>query len=122
MENTAASQKEARKLWVRALCSGLYKQGETYLHREDEYCCLGVACEIYPGVLEVRVDGRGVTSYDAKAESLPDSVKDWLGLRTNFGDYVGDDAENALTLDNDTGLSFEEIAAIIESEPAGLVQ
>ena len=32
--------------WIDALESGLYKKGEDYLRHRDEYCCLGVVCDI----------------------------------------------------------------------------
>ena len=38
--------KELRKLWVAALRSGKFKQGKGHLHKGDEFCCLGVGCEV----------------------------------------------------------------------------
>lgn len=32
--------------WVKALCSGKYKQGKGYLKRKGRYCCLGVLGEL----------------------------------------------------------------------------
>lgn len=32
--------------WVKALRSGKYKQGKTFLKKGDKYCCLGVLCDI----------------------------------------------------------------------------
>lgn len=40
-------KKEIADKWVAALRSGKYKQGRQYLRTfEDNYCCLGVLCEI----------------------------------------------------------------------------
>lgn len=36
--------------WVKALRSGKYAQAEGQLRRNGGYCCLGVLCEIAPGV------------------------------------------------------------------------
>lgn len=44
-------EKELRDRWIEALESGKYKQGQRYLCIGDEYCCLGVLCEI-TGYLE----------------------------------------------------------------------
>ena len=38
---------EARKKWVEALRSGKYKQSIQFLHSEEGYCCLGVACDLF---------------------------------------------------------------------------
>lgn len=43
--------KAFKRKWIAALRSGKFKQGENYLKNnpsgnENEYCCLGVACEI----------------------------------------------------------------------------
>jgi hypothetical protein len=43
--------KEAKKLWVEALRSGEYEQGQGMLCKmladgTEEYCCLGVLCEV----------------------------------------------------------------------------
>lgn len=37
---------EIKKKWVEALRSGLYKQGTGRLRCNDNYCCLGVLCDI----------------------------------------------------------------------------
>lgn len=38
--------KELKDKWIAALRSGQYKQGHTYLHKNDEFCCLGVLLEV----------------------------------------------------------------------------
>ena len=37
------------KKWIKALRSGLYPQGRSYLHANNKYCCLGVLCDVYYG-------------------------------------------------------------------------
>ena len=32
--------------WLEALRSGRYRQGQGHLHIADDFCCLGVACDI----------------------------------------------------------------------------
>lgn len=44
---TEQEQREHRRDWVKALRSGQYKQGRGYLRSyRDQYCCLGVACDL----------------------------------------------------------------------------
>lgn len=55
---------EIKKQWVEALRSGKYKQGKFKLKRNDQYCCLGVLCDIVKGSLgkdweNIRDVGKG---------------------------------------------------------------
>lgn len=109
--------KNAKK-WVAALRSGKYKQGRGALKKDGKYCCLGVACEIsglnkwYGRLPEFR------QYYMLEAGVLPLEVQKWLGLNDRGGGYCK--GNRSLTQDNDKGVSFKEIASIIESEPEGL--
>lgn len=101
---------ENAKRWVAALRSGQYNQCKKRLTNAGRYCCLGVACAISP--LDRKTWVHECT--------LPWEVMDWLGIRDSQGEF-GEAFGEALTiLNDDKGLSFEEIADIIESEPAGL--
>lgn len=107
--------------WVAALESGEYKQGREKLRSSnDEFCCLGVACDlaaeagvIDPPTLDV-VDGA-VLVYDGEVYFLPNPVREWLGLRSDQGTYYDEQSnQGTLACDNDeNGLTFEEIAQII---------
>lgn len=128
-------KKEARDAWVEYLRSGRYTQTTGSLHDEQGMCCLGVACvayqEVGPGDLSVEICD-GVVAYDDCEAALPGTVMDWLGIRTSRGDFTvpmrgfvdrrGDYVRvTRLTTLNDTvELSFEAIATIVESEPAGM--
>jgi hypothetical protein len=114
------------KKWVEALRSGKYKQGKAYLRKGDKYCCLGVACElaIESGV-KVLVDkiDNNTHYYNNKTKKLPREVTDWLGLKTDIGEFDRTEQyvyNNSLTNLNDNGKTFNDIADIIESEPEGL--
>ena len=121
--------KNAKK-WVEVLRSGKYKQGQYYLKKGDEFCCLGVACEIYG-------EENGVNwSYDGKPQiyrflgengELPNALVDWLGMNSKtglielessirvFGSVHKDwDSSISLASLNDEEKSFKEIADIIE--------
>lgn len=118
------STKTPVELWCDALRSGEYKQGRTVLHdtREDSWCCLGVACDLYrkhvgpletidSELCEVFVDGSELLS-----SSLVTPVMSWLGIDSRIAKYDG----RSLASDNDNGVPFPEIADIIESRPPGL--
>ena len=48
MDNTIVyrTPKEVLELWVKALESGEYKQGHQLLNKDNEFCCLGVLCDL----------------------------------------------------------------------------
>lgn len=117
------TQKDARKKWIAALRSGEYKQGKYVLKTDDgRYCCLGVLMDL--------AQKEGVIS-DWGSDTLGNTVtsvkaKDWVGLRSRNGEMNisfktpsrGEKYE--LSALNDSGMTFAEIADIIESEPSGL--
>lgn len=111
---------EVAKKWVAALRSGTYKQGRLKLRdREDNYCCLGVLCDL--AVKEGVIPAPVLTfwssfSYQEETGSLPVEVRDWAGLKTCAGSF---DNKSLMEL-NDFRIPFVEIAAIIKSEPEGL--
>lgn len=118
---------EIKAKWIAALRSGKYVQGVERLHRKslnnDEFCCLGVLCEI---AADNDVVDRVGTDYSigywnrmtegyASWASLPTSVMLWAGLRQD--DPVINPFESATTLSNlndSQRLSFDEIATVIE--------
>lgn len=107
---------ENAKKWVAALRSGEFTQGTGRLVARDPdtnevigHCCLGVAC-----VLAQRATGVGFV----ERELPPRRVQRWLGLSTVEGTIEGD---FSLVEHNDNnGVTFDEIADLIESEPEGL--
>ncbi len=56
---------EIKAKWIEALESGRYKKGKGYLRKEDEFCCLGVLCDIHdPSRWEQRkVEGSDATEW-----------------------------------------------------------
>ena len=93
---------------------------------EEEYCCLGVACEVYnryhpKNKLEIE-EHEGEKLYNGFALVLPPEVEEWLGLASENGFFNGDGTKYSLTQLNDAGYTFAEIADIIESEPKGLFE
>lgn len=43
---TARIAKARKEQWLAALRSGNFRQAKGYLRQDDNYCCLGVACEM----------------------------------------------------------------------------
>ena len=129
---------ENAKKWVAALRSGEYKKTKHRLRDEKGFCCLGVACDVY-----AKETGEGkwkkhfarfLFELDTQSTTdLPYVVMAWLGLSDNSGRYPEGrlglvrakgpflaSTDTSLSIENDTGMGFSEIADVIESEPEGL--
>lgn len=118
--------KEIKAQWLTALRSGEYKQGSGFLRivgqngTENRFCCLGVLCDlaVKAGVTEVlteRYETRYGKDGDTNTAVLPGHVREWAGLDTHAGSY-GAEKSYSLTGDNDGGMTFSEIADVIEKE------
>lgn len=129
---------EIKKLWIDALLSGEYQQGQGYLHQiedqESKFCCLGVLCDLaikngVPIIVSQR-DER-ITEFDNASESLPESVMEWSGITSVNGGFIysvsyqyeeidgtiideEEVLEQSLAELNDGGYTFEEIVEDIE--------
>ena len=105
--------------WVAALRSGDYKQGKSYLSYQGKFCCLGVLCDLAVNMgVDVDVDANVCDEvyYDGKEDLPPEAIWKWVGLT----DQGGSSECGQLFQLNDDGLTFSEIADLIESRPAGL--
>lgn len=101
---------EIKKLWVAALRSGKYKQGVgSLLNRVDEYCCLGVLCDL---AVKKQVVHSFLDAHNGRNEVPGDIVRLWAGL-TDSNPQI---ANSSLAQLNDQGATFTEIADIIEKE------
>lgn len=125
---TAKEQAENRKKWVEALRSGKYKQtSDSLRNREGDgyaFCCLGVACDLYNPNLWEQENPRGASTYLENTCSLPTAVMNWLGLKEAEGQWDEEDPMKvrSLSIYNDDGATFDEIADLIEDPPPGLLQ
>ena len=111
--------KENIKKWVDALRSGNYLQGSGRLcyrlegETTERYCCLGVACEVYRQEVEQgeellpKLLYTNFSSYNGKIYYLPKTVRDWLGIVSEF---------SYMYLNDKLGYTFEEIADYAEQE------
>jgi hypothetical protein len=113
-----------RRKWVAALKSGDYHQGKGVLKKritvdgEPNYCCLGVLCE----VMGIPNDFDGLvgsfTFADGSISCLSEKTRDAVGLKTAWGTFSDDNPGDSLAHCNDAGLTFVEIADIIENTPS----
>ena len=125
------------KKWVKALRTGKYKQGNSFLKVTDKrsnktyYCCLGVLCELYneeskknkKKMLSEKTrinelyDHGHVHSFNNENTILPNKVMNWSGLSHQNGNFnkpcCGFDSLAAM---NDEACSFKKIAKTIEKE------
>lgn len=105
--------------WLDALKSGKYKQTKEVLFSsmEDAYCCLGVAC-IIAGLLPIRVGDTDYTRFEDQENVLPESIVEKMSFRGTGGEKRNTlDSSEALYRLNDQGVSFVEIAKIVEADP-----
>lgn len=120
-----------RKLLIDDLRSGAYTQTMGCLQDETGYCCLGVACDRFmreTGTGEWVVSDRGSREMSFhvgegnlvrfSSSVMPTLVREWYGFRDAAGNW---DEDEGLADKNDCGVGFDDIAAIIEDEPKGLI-
>ena len=107
-------QQENLKAWVAALRSGKYKQTKCALWARDggSFCCLGVACDIYP-----YAEWEGGT-FLGRVTVLPPDVQGWLGINLVGGLPRPAYSRGSTTLIslNDSGSTFDQIADVIEEK------
>lgn len=111
---------EVKQLWLDALRSGEYRQTEEVLHDDKGFCCLGVLTDLYRQQIGgAWVDNDlgyyefiDVNHRDNETDILPWTVVNWAGLK----DQVPHLADNYISDLNDQGMSFKEIANLIEEQ------
>lgn len=90
--------------WVKALRSGKYKQGRGCLLDEGKYCCLGVLCEVVSPESRDWYFGAQLTK----------TIAGKCGIKSLDGALPESSESYSLSILNDSGVSFETIAKIIE--------
>lgn len=117
------------KQWVAALRSGKYPQGTNALRTiDDEYCCLGVLCDILDkkcwtdGVEDATANYVATFGNTDSFDVLPKAVLDITEIQhTNPRVCIMDeesDITNPMGLAelNDGGYTFKQIANLIEKQ------
>lgn len=123
---------EVKKKWVYALMSGKYMQGKGQLRQRNQYCCLGVLCDIYkentgkgewvnPNSTNDRASLREFQYENSDGETrraaavLPKPVREWAGLESNQP-FVPKLGTTLSTLNDDNKHDFTDIASVIREE------
>jgi hypothetical protein len=119
-------KKEIKAEWIKRLKDGRPQISE-YLHDTNGQCCLGVLSEMaYEAGAVTREEDGGMFIYADNGSCAPKSVLEWAGLPT--ANVISDIVEiypvtisetvivRTLAEANDAGLTFSEIAEIIERE------
>lgn len=127
-------KEDIKKIWVDALRSGDYGQGDGRLYDGESYCCLGVLCDLHQkmtsqGIWTHTTDEDNVdwvvyrdNTYGINAgETLPKAVVEWAGLidaNPNVGIYecASGLRHSRLAELNDHGFSFDELSDIIQEK------
>lgn len=102
--------KFTKKLWIKALRSDKYEQGQHQLRDfDDRFCCLGVLCDLVEpeSWSDLSVAGNGFYHNYESGEPSSSIVKG-AGL-TEY------DIDNLVFKNDDNGLDFKEIADWIEA-------
>lgn len=107
------------RLLVDALRGGEFRQGQATLRTpEDDFCCLGVACEVASrnglGITWTRQhevatlnagcsckECAGRWMFDGNADNMPPSVWKWFGFDLNHEVPVGSPADPTIAIDAD---------------------
>lgn len=119
---------DIKQLWTQWLRDPANLQGKYRLERQmadqTERCCLGGLCHIASqnGVpLTIKKEETSIGSivqYNGYDISLPGSVMEWAGIEDASGLFkivVGNDMlASSLTVLNDSGFTFAQIADIID--------
>lgn len=108
---------ENAKKWVEALKSGQFQQARGQLRRklgrgDYAYCCLGLACELYRQDVGGRWREETVFGNAHNSAGLPAKVAKWLGANDDALVYLPRIGKDLAWL-NDQGMTFKEIAALI---------
>lgn len=107
---------EIKQKWLDALTNGTYKQGRKALRIKDEYCCLGVLCDLYVKETksEWKIENPISEEYSICNErmGLPAEVILWAELNSS-APYFG--TENLIYLNDTMRKSFLEIAEVIST-------
>jgi hypothetical protein len=113
-------KQEIKERWINALRSGDYKQGSGALRKADNYCCLGVLCDIIKDDINLewtRQVQDTVYVMDNVPGELPVSVYDYVGLDYPSPSVYYAAEETTLIRLNDTiNLSFSQIADLIDKQ------
>jgi hypothetical protein len=102
---------EIKQKWVESLRSGKYKQGQGYLRKGNNYCCLGVLCDLH-GDKEWNPSDhptKPIYNYgdELRSEYPPAFISEWAAISEK-------DIETLAYHNDNKEFTFEKIADYIE--------
>lgn len=113
---------EAQKAWIKELREGGHSQTTRNLQDEEGYCCLGVGCVAFEKVLGMELPRFRLGYYNrAVLNDEFTKVRKWLGLNSSTGQLIKQRNyafESLADFNDNGGLSFSQIADLIEADPA----
>ena len=106
--------KRVKKLWLKALRSGKFKQAQHTLRegRKNQFCCLGILCEVHNQTVGGQWKANG--DYFDTAGVLPEEVMEWAKLKNDNPVVPYGKRNETLAGLNDSGKDFNFIADRIE--------
>lgn len=109
---------EIKERWVAALRSGEYLPARGFLRRDNCFCGLGVLCDLaaQDGVVQWSGPVHGIYSIGCATQSLPSQVVEWSGVPDCSPTVSRSGKKPLLTELNDSGVSFSELADLIEAQ------
>lgn len=109
---------EIKQRWIAALKSGDYNQAFYKLRAGDNFCCLGVLCDLHSKETGNEWIQDSDSYYMGQRVSLPEKVMAWAGLDLYKSRKVLlPKTKIVLSAMNDSyGKTFDEIATLIEEE------
>jgi hypothetical protein len=118
---------EVKALWVQTLRNPKVKQGKAKLRSGDSFCCSGVLTELFRSST---ANTKGLSwdrmeSFGGRAITLCPEVMDWAGITNtqmltvpaSIGSKYHGVKQFMLLPDlNDAGISFEDLASLIQEQ------
>ena len=91
-----------------------------YLNQNGKMCCLGVGCEIF-NAEKVKTKDHQATMYKDTPLPVSASAPQFLVKTLALADALGEPCEGkqgkCLSVLNDTGITFKEIAQLLRANP-----
>lgn len=114
-------QKENIEKWCVELETTDKQQGIGDLCRDNKFCCLGIACELFGAVKTPGIYSDELVCYEKEIKLLPERIRNILGIDRGgtlcTEVIVGSRHIGTLYQLNDSGLfTFPEIARIIREQ------
>jgi len=111
-------KEDVKNKWVEALRSGKYKQGKRCLRNEnDEFCCLGVLCDLYDPNLWGKDNGNEKYRYDNHPYRFsfpPTKVLQWSDMPKYTND-LNISVSLLIDMNDHQNKTFNEIADFLEN-------